>query len=228
MKISVALAAYKGEKYICQQVASILGQLRSDDEIIISDDAPETGLEKLLSNTFKDDPRIKYIKGPQKGPIKNFENAISHTTGDYIFLSDQDDVWLDRKVSQCMKVLTKGADLVLHDAKITDKNLRVKNDSYFLVHNSELGYYKNMARNSFMGCCMAFSSSLKSEILPFPDNIPMHDQWIGLKASKKHKVKMIYEPLILHRIHGENVTGNKTSALKKVKWRINIWKALLK
>lgn len=227
MKISVALAAYKGEQYIEQQVASVLEQLNADDELIISDDMPETGLSELLGKRFGNDSRIKYYEGPGKGVVKNFENAVSKTTGDIIFLCDQDDVWLPGKVSHCIKAIGKGADLVLHDAKVTDKNLRVKQNSYFEMHESKPGYFCNIKKNSFMGCCMAFKSELKKDILPFPDNIPMHDQWIGLVAEKKYKVRFIYEPLILHRIHGDNVTGGKTSIFKKIKWRTALVKDLI-
>ena len=75
---------------------------------------------------------------------------------------------------------------------------------------------------------MAFKSELKKEILPFPEDIPMHDQWIGLKAEQKYKVKFIDEPLILYRRHGGNVTGAKTSLMQKLIWRINLIKNLIK
>ena len=88
MKVSVALAAYNGEKYIEEQLVSILRQLRSDDEVIVSDDNPGGETEHIVRTMAASDGRIHYFKGPGKGVIKNFEYAVSKTTGDIIFLSD--------------------------------------------------------------------------------------------------------------------------------------------
>ncbi|NCD03262.1 MAG: glycosyltransferase family 2 protein [Clostridia bacterium] len=228
MKISVALAAYNGEKYIEKQLESILKQLRSGDEVIVSDDCPSSAMSDLVKSIVNSDARVKYIEGPSKGVIKNFENAIKNSTGDVIFLCDQDDVWLDDKVQSVMKEIENGADLVLHDAIVTDANLNHICESFFEKHKSKLGLLNNIFKNSYMGCCMAFKSEIKASILPFPNGLPMHDQWIGLIAEKKYKVKLLNKPLILYRVHGENVTGGKTKLTNKIKWRINICKNLLR
>ena len=225
MKISVAMAAYKGEKYIEAQLRSILPQLNENDEIIVSDDCPTDAVREIIKNL--DDNRINYVAGPGKGVIKNFENAISLSTGDCIFLCDQDDVWCEGKVSACVGELQNGAILVMHDAKIVDSNLFLKEESFFQMHNTKTGIFNNILRNSYIGCCMAFSSEMKKYILPFPERLPMHDQWIGLMAQKHGKVKLIDKPLILYRRHGETVTGGKTSAFDKVKWRIQIIRAVI-
>ena len=119
--ISVVLAAYKGEKYIVEQVKSILLQLGKEDELIISDDYPQGETYSALYEIIRSDSRVKYIIGEGRGLIKNFENAVTHSCGDYIFLSDQDDVWLDGKVQAVMLEFEKGADVVMHDAIITDE-----------------------------------------------------------------------------------------------------------
>lgn len=218
--ISVAMAAYKGEKYIKPQLESVLSQLCSSDEVIVSDDDSTDSLKTYLSANF-DDSRIKYIRGPGAGVVKNFENAIMHCSGDIIFLCDQDDVWLPDKVSAVTKALD-GCTLVLHDAYVTDEDLDITCESFFKAHGSGTGYLKNIIRNSYMGCCMAFRSELIPYILPFPDDIPMHDQWIGLAAEKHCKVKLLDKQLIYYRKHGNNVTGGKTSAKQKMIWRIRL------
>ena len=225
MKISVALAAYKGEKYIGDQLKSILPQLKEDDEIIVSDDFFCEEMQKIIDEL--DDTRISYVAGAGKGVIKNFENAINLCSGDIIFLCDQDDVWLPNKVESCLKEFENGALLVLHNAKVSDSELNVKEESFFQSHSSSVGFLKNLLRNSYMGCCMAFSKELKKYILPFPEKIPMHDQWIGLNAERVGKVSLIEEPLIIYRRHSETVTGGKTGALQKLLWRVQIIKALL-
>ena len=222
--ISVVLAAYKGEKYIRAQVESILRQIGDADELIISDDFPEGKTREAIIDIIESDKRVKYIVGPGVGVIRNFEYAISQSKGDYIFLSDQDDVWLDGKVERVVHKLKNGADLVLHNAIITDGDLNETGETAFGIKK---GFLRNILKNSYQGCCMAFGSELKKYILPFPENLPMHDQWIGLMAEKHGKVVLIDEPLILYRRHGSNVTGNGSSLKDKLKWRADILKAVL-
>ena len=221
-KISVALAAYKGEDFIEEQLNSILSQLNPLDEVVVSDDFPEGKTKEVVMKLAHDDSRIKYIAGPAKGLIMNFENAIKHCTGDFIFLADQDDVWLPDKAGAVAEKLASGADLVLHNAMVTDSDLTVSDTSFFSSHGTKTGYFNNLVKNSYMGCCMAFRRELTEKILPFPESLPMHDQWIGLIAEKTGKVCLIEKPLILYRRHGGNMTGGKTSLKQKIMWRISI------
>lgn len=225
--VSVVIAAYNGEKYICEQINSVLPQLGEGDELIISDDNP-AGKTYDAVKDFLTDERVRYIKGPGKGVIKNFENAINESRGDHIFLCDQDDVWLDGKVSAVLDEFKKGAVAVMHDAIVTDAELNPVEQSFFESRDSGTGFLKNVFKNSYIGCCMAFSKELKPCVLPFPEKIPMHDQWIGLMAEKKGTVSLINRPLIYYRRHEGAVTGRKTSFSQKLLWRIEIIKAVLR
>ncbi len=222
MKISVALAAYNGEKYIGEQIESILPQLREGDELIVSDDNPAGKTRSIVEFYTAYDSRVKYIEGEGKGVCKNFENAINHCSGDVIFLCDQDDVWLDGKVEKVLGAIEKGADVVLHDAQVTDGELNVTSPSFFALNGSKPGFVKNLLKNSYMGCCMAFRADFKKIFMPFPENLPMHDWWIGLNAEIRGKAEFINEPLIKHRCHGGNVTGGETTAMQKLLWRLQI------
>lgn len=221
MKISVALAAYKGEQYIAEQLDSILKQLGENDEIIVSDDYPQG---KTRDEVLKfQDKRIRYIEGKGEGVVKNFENALNACTGDVIFLCDQDDAWLPDKVESVMKEIQSGADLVLHDAAVADSALNITEPSYFAVHGSNASFFGNIIRNSFVGCCMAFKKETLLASLPFPKGLAMHDWWIALVAmKKKQKVVLLDKPLIKWRRHDSTVTGGKTSLWQKIKWRLNI------
>ncbi len=221
MKISVALAAYKGEQYIAEQLDSILKQLGENDEIIVSDDYPQG---KTRDEILKfQDKRIRYIEGKGEGVVKNFENALNACTGDVIFLCDQDDAWLPDKVESVMKEIQNGADLVLHDAAVADSALNITEPSYFAVHGSNTSFFGNIIRNSFVGCCMAFKKETLLASLPFPKGLAMHDWWIALVAmKKKQKVVLLDKPLIKWRRHDSTVTGGKTSLWQKIKWRLNI------
>ncbi len=221
MKISVALAAYKGERYIAEQLNSILCQLGENDEIIVSDDFPAGKTREAVAGIH--DKRIRYIEGQGKGVVRNFENALNACTGDVIFLSDQDDVWMPDKVQKVLAEIRNGADLVLHDAAVTDGSLNITDPSFFAVHGSNASFAKNLIRNSFVGCCMAFTRKVMADSLPFPNELPMHDWWIALAAMKKgYKTVLLPESLIKWRRHGENVTGGKTSTVQKIKWRLKM------
>lgn len=227
MKISVALAAYKGEQYIAEQIESILTQLGENDEIVVSDDYPQGKTKDTVLSLASKDNRIRYIEGEGKGVVKNFENALRNCSGDVIFLCDQDDVWLPDKVESVMTEIRNGACLVLHDASVTDADLNITDESYFLSHGSNASLIGNMIKNSFVGCCMAFTKELMSETLPFPAEIPMHDWWIALVALKKNRrTVLLNKPLILWRRHGDNVTGGKTTFAQKVMWRLKIISSL--
>ncbi len=225
MKISVALAAYNGEKYIGQQLESILVSLGENDEVVISDDNPK-GKTKAVIESFNDS-RIRYIEGKSKGVIKNFENAIINCTGDVIFLSDQDDIWLPEKVPMVMEKINSGADLVVHNADITDENMEFICTT-FQAKGFTRGYFQNIMRNSYMGCCMAFKREILPLVLPFPDDIPMHDQWIAVIAEEYLNIEVIDTPLIKYRRHAENVTGGATTLAQKITWRVNLIKELKK
>lgn len=227
MKISVALAAYKGEQYIAEQIESILTQLGENDEIVVSDDYPQGKTKDTVLSLASKDNRIRYIEGEGKGVVKNFENALRNCSGDVIFLCDQDDVWLPDKVESVMTEIRNGACLVLHDASVTDADLNITDESYFSSHGSNASLIGNMIKNSFVGCCMAFTKELMSETLPFPAEIPMHDWWIALVALKKNRrTVLLNKPLILWRRHGDNVTGGKTTFAQKVMWRLKIISSL--
>ena len=223
MKISVALAAYKGEQYIAEQIGSILGQLGENDELIVSDDFPKGKTRAVVEAISSQDKRIIYLEGPGKGVVKNFENALKACSGDVIFLSDQDDVWLPGKVEAVMKEVENGAKLVLHDASITDADLQITSPSCFEVHGANASFARNLLKNTFVGCCMAFTKDLLDMTMPFPEGIAMHDWWIALIALKKNqKTVLLKKPFILWRRHGENVTGGKTGTVQKIKWRLNM------
>lgn len=223
MKISVALAAYKGERYIAEQLDSIISQLGENDEIIVCDDYPQGDTCGIVKKYINQDKRIRYIEGEGKGVVRNFENALKACSGDVIFLCDQDDVWLPDKVSCVMAEIQKGADIVLHDASVTDGALNITEPSFFAIHKSNVDYKSNLMRNTFVGCCMAFTKEVMLDTIPFPKDLPMHDWWIALAAIKKgYKAVLLEKPLILWRRHGDNVTGGKTSFMQKIKWRVKM------
>lgn len=205
--ISVCMATYNGEKYIGEQLASILKQLGPDDEVIISDDGSKDKT-KVLVDSFEDN-RIRYYKNRNKhGFTHNFENALLLAHGDYIFLSDQDDIWMDNKVSTVMKALEK-ADFVTHDCITVDSNWKIISESRFKDFNMNSGFLNHLIKSRFLGCCMAFNRQLLDFAIPFPENdfLVEHDIWLAAVAFLYFKTVLIQQPLIYYRRHSNNVSG---------------------
>lgn len=229
--ISVCIATFNGEQYIKEQLDSILPQLKIEDEVIISDDGSSDATLNIVK-TYND-ARIKIFKNPKKGVIYNFENAIRNALGDYIFLSDQDDIWNNNKVAVCLTDFKNGYDLVLSDCSIFDSaTQQIIEPSFFKFNGSKKGVLNNILKNSYIGCCMAFNQKVKNKILPFPARIPMHDSWIGLVSEVYFKVNFNENQLIRYRKHAQNnsyTSDGKShySIKKKIFFRINTTRALL-
>lgn len=205
--ISVCVATYNGEKYIREQLDSILCNIGEDDELIISDDGSSDQTYKIAQEYARKYMNCKCIKGPGKGVIKNFEYALLHASGDIIFLSDQDDIWENNKVERIVKQFNNPNVLVVvHDAIIVDGNGKMIQNSLFKIRGSRVGLLKNLIKNSYIGCCMAIRPDLLKDALPFPNDIEMHDWWLGLISELKKGSIFIDEKLIKYRRHGNNVS----------------------
>lgn len=213
--VSVAVATYNGERYIKEQIESILENLSKKDEIVISDDGSNDNTIKIIEDIIKKDDRVKLIEGPKKGIKENFQNAIENTKGDYIFLSDQDDIWFKNKVDTVKKYLdNEKVSIVVHDNIVIDNNMKIIYESLFDFRKSGNGIIKNIYKNTYIGCCMAFKKELKNKILPIPNNILMHDQWIGVIGELYGKSIFIKDKLIYYRRHGDNNSSFKHFKMK--------------
>lgn len=225
IKISVCISTYNGGKYIREQISSILPQLDDNDEVIISDDGSTDNTLDIIEKY--NDTRLKIFHNTnRKGVVGNFENALNICSGDIIFLSDQDDVWLPNKVRLSLESL-KDYEVVVSNCKVVDEHLQIIHESYFVLNNSKQGFFKNFYRSSYLGCCLAFRRELLNDILPFPKKLFLfHDWWIGFIADAKYKVKFIDTPCMLFRRHGQNTsttTGVSNQSLyKKIRDRFQL------
>jgi glycosyltransferase involved in cell wall biosynthesis len=224
--ISVCLAAYNGGQFLSEQIASILASPRVD-ELLVSDDGSTDDTMARLGAVR--DPRLQILAGPRRGAVANFQFVLSRARGQFVFLSDQDDVWLPHKVD-AMTAALQDADLVVSDCAVVDERLNVIEPSFFAARRSGPGFLRNLWRNSFLGCCMAFRREVLAYALPFPHCVPMHDWWIGLMASRRSRVKFIDDVLVLYRRHGENATYaviSQAPLLQRMRWRARMMRALL-
>lgn len=226
--ISVCLTTFNGGAYIAAQVESIL---RSEKvgELLISDDGSTDNTLQVLAAIS--DPRLTVLAGPQKGLIKNFEFVLQQARGEYIFFSDQDDIWLDNKVDVTLQALLR-ADLVVSDCKVVDAEGHVLSESFYALRRSGPGFIKNLTKNTFLGCCMAFRRDVALAALPFPQGLPMHDWWLGMVGTVIGRVEFVDLPLMLYRRHGGNVsdTAGKSSASRvtQLAWRVSLLSSLIK
>lgn len=209
-RISVAMVTYQGEKYIREQLDSILACLSNEDEIVISDDGSKDRTRAIIEEYKSTDKRIRLIDGPGKGVKANVENALRSCEGEYIFLADQDDIWMPDKVNLVMQELKKPkVGLVVHDAIVMDGECKeVILESFYSLKGSGAGVLKNIWRNTYIGCCMAFKRQLLEKALPIPSYIEMHDQWIGVLNDKfQYGTVFLPEKLLKYRRHGNNASG---------------------
>lgn len=195
--ISVCVATYNGEKYIEQQLRSILAQLGPTDEVIVSDDGSTDATLARVSAIA--DARIRVVHSTAHYFKWNFYNALCAAGGDIIFLSDQDDVWLDGKVARCVAEL-QDCDLVCHNSRMVDQHLQPICDDFFRFYGSGPGIIKNALNNTYFGSCMAFRRSVWLASQPWPQTNEIgHDIWLGLVAELTGTVRFIPTPYILYR-----------------------------
>jgi len=220
-KNSVALCTYNGEKYIREQIDSILEQSLKVDEIIVCDDGSTDKTLSILAefeNKFPDIFKI-HINEKNLRSVKNFEKAISLCTGEIIFLSDQDDIWDSEKVKFFNNFFetNPSIDALCSNGFIIDENNIQKNQytvwdvpKFLGESKKEIDYFKIFATigNFATGASMAIRKSFINQVLPFPTVEGLHhDEWIALVSSEQKKFAFLNEKLFSYRIHSEQQVG---------------------
>lgn len=238
MRVSVLLACYNGEKYLREQIESILNQSFKDFTLFISDDGSTDDTLEIINEYVMKDVRIKLLSKhePNKSACRHFLYMLENIQSDLYLFCDQDDVWLDNHVLKfveeynSLSEIEKTKPVLIHsDLKIVDSKLSVISDSYFnydrLPKNPDAHFYFQM--NNVTGCVSMINNSLKEYVFSDPnvlknnsDKILMHDSFFASIASEFGRKIFIDEPLILYRQHGNNVCGvgegwNLKSFIKK-------------
>ena len=236
---SVALCTYNGAKYIEEQLESILRQTIPPKEIIISDDGSQDLTLSIAHDALKkSDVMCKIVKNQgQHGVTSNFQNAISLCTQKYIFTSDQDDVWLDKKAETMLGIFNEQprALLVFSNGELVDGDLKPLHCSMWesVGITSEMleknCWFEYMLKRCFVtGAAMAF----KKELFEEDESIPscwLHDGWFAWKAVVKDGLIPCPEKLILYRQHGDNVVGmSSATSFGRVRRYLNNFKNMKK
>lgn len=227
--ISVCMATYDGERFLDDQLASILCQMGANDELVISDNGSTDRTLVILDRLA--DPRVRIFHFHEaRGPIPNFANAMAKAVKPVIVLVDQDDVWMPNRLDlirrnfagaeeRILCLVTEGERMNAEGGLVAPSNLEVL--------GFRQGFIRNVIKNSYMGCCMAFSRELLDFVMPIPGCVPMHDSWIGILAEHFGTVRSIREPSYRYRVHESNLSHRKTTWQTKVRHRFYLIAALI-
>ena len=220
--IDILLASYDGEKYIAEQIDSILNQTYKDWFLYIKDDCSTDRTIDIImdyENKYKD--KIKVITSDIKsGSAKdNFFSMLKYSENEYIMTSDQDDVWLPGKIEITLNKMQEAEQidnsipiLVHSDLKVTDENLNIIADSLMQLQNLDSSRDKLnnlLVQNIVTGCTVMVNRKLLDHIKSIPQNAVMHDWWMALLASALGKIYFIDTPTVLYRQHTNNDVGAK-------------------
>lgn len=214
VRVSVCMATYNGAQYVAQQISSILPELGVDDELVVVDDASTDNTVQIVEAI--DDPRIRvFPRRINKGYVRTFEEALRRAHGRYLFLADQDDVWIAGRVEVMLDGLRHrdvvasnlgtlgGPDRIPGPLFIKDLQLRAR-DSARNVRN----VLRVLAGTQcYWGCAMAVRREALSYLLPFPTFlVESHDLWIGINGNVQRSMEHVAARTIRRRFHDSNQT----------------------
>lgn len=227
--ISVCMATYNGERYLEEQIGSILVQLSNGDELIIVDDASSDRTREIIFG-FKDSRIHLICNRMNRGVQASFETALMAARSEIVFFSDQDDVWAKHKVAEILKAFEENQEvtLILSDSNVIDAEGNVIADSYYRNRSPfRDGLLANLLHFRYQGCAMAIRRKILPQIMPFPHGYDLlHDLWIGIRNELAgNKVLFIKKPLFSYRRHGLNVSHTMSLA-RQIKVRFHLLCAL--
>jgi rhamnosyltransferase len=226
--VSIVLATYNAQKYLNQQLDSILKQTYDNIEIIICDDNSTDGTIAILNEYQKLYPNIYIYKNSSNlGVVKNFEKCINLANGNYIALSDQDDIWRLDKIEIQMDYMLKAeyknpnkAILVHSDLEMIAKNGNLLYNSYMSYKNYDISLKRDLSYIlgpcSVMGNTILINRRLKQLALPFPPILEVHDYWLAVINELYGYRITIKESLVSYRIHDDNVSNSQTKLQPKL------------
>lgn len=225
-RISIAMTTYCGEKYIVKQLESLLWQTVPADEIVILDDCSKDRTAELV-RAFIAENKLKHwrfeVNAENLGFIRNFHKAISMTTGDIVFLCDQDDVWQSDKLERVAAVFEKepeamavntGFGFIDGEGVSQQPYERPGTANHNLIFRAaepdecfEISEREIIKGNISPGCTMAFSAALRTIYLAQSPMLLPHDFELNILAAKHGKLLFLNTALTEYRVHGSNVIG---------------------
>ncbi|MCU0323414.1 MAG: glycosyltransferase family 2 protein [Chitinophagaceae bacterium] len=216
--VSIAMATYNGAKYIEEQLQSIIQQTYSNLEIVIVDDCSKDNTVETIEHYQEQYPFIRlYINEQNSGVTKTFETAIQECSGEFIAISDQDDIWELNKIEILVNEIGEH-DAVYSNSLLVDASGQSLNKSFTTIMNMKT-YYSGapfLLSNSVPGHTILMKQEFVQNILPFPPKM-LFDLWIGFCAAGNNGIKFVDKTLVKYRQHETNTIGTRDSKNKKKK-----------
>ncbi len=216
--ISIAMCTYNGDRFIKEQLDSILNQTYKNLEIIICDDCSSDNTINIIKEYIKNDNRIKFFKNKKNlGFVKNFEQAISLCKGDFIALADQDDIWKINKLELFLNDINHNV-LIYSDAILIDINGHeigeelIRRNSCLVSGKCNKAFFLS---NCVSGNTLMFKRELIEHILPIPEKISYHDIWIAFVASTYSTITYTDEAMTYYRRYADQVTNKPIVVYEK-------------
>lgn len=212
--ISIALTTYNGAKYIGKQLDSILNQTIQDIELVVCDDCSLDDTVSILEEYAQKDNRIHvYVNEHNLGFKKNFENTIRKTTGDYVALCDQDDIWLPDHLEILLNGMKDELQIVCGKPIFVDENNQELPDKYdyFLMYcypstNEDTARHIFLGRSTYQGASMLIRKSFFDKALPIPEGAFYHDSWFAILACFMDGFVYVDRPTMRYRRFSDSVT----------------------
>ncbi|MBG6079399.1 glycosyltransferase [Rubrivivax gelatinosus] len=205
------MATYNGERYLPEQVATILAQLGPTDELVVVDDASSDGTVAYLEGLG--DPRIRVHRNiANLGHVQSFAKVIGLARGSYILMADQDDLWIEGRLAAMRDALARGTALVSTNSEFMDGEGHPIPALHADLDDADSGRHAaNIARiftgrAFYDGCAMGLRAELRSLILPIPSYVESHDLWIAMAANAAGSNMHLARRTLRRRVHGKNAS----------------------
>lgn len=232
--VKVLMSTFNGEKYIKEQVLSILGQENVNVSLLIRDDGSSDRTVTLLEDMARENANIKIICGNNVGACNSFLHLLWDTSdeADYYAFADQDDVWLKDKLSEAIKLMDNNStnEKILYCGSTQTVNEKLAFLKQKERRNVKPSFGNSLIENISSGCTMVFTKKLKEYICNFlmPKDIYMHDWFLYMIACDRGNVVFDTRPFVLYRQHSNNVLGNAVTLKALLQRRINNFNKLRK
>jgi len=206
--VEVLLATYNGEKYLAEQLDSLLAQTEVSISLVVSDDGSQDRTLEILSSYKDSFTEFKVLQGPKNGAQANFFYLISQSKSDYVALCDQDDIWETDHLKNSLTRLKSGTPGVTFSAVMEFSNIKAKTPKVW-PRKIRIGRIENILfENPARGCTIVMNRSFINILM---DKIPtysiMHDWWIALVGMSYECLTSTEKPEVRYRIHENNAVG---------------------
>ena len=236
--LAILLATYNSERYLGEQLDSLLAQTYTDWQLYIHDDGSKDGTLSLLNRYIEKDPRIHLLKDDKsRGARDSFMWLLGQVEADYYMFCDHDDVWLPTKIEKSVEVMMQQPDrektplIVCTDSKFVNADLSVIAESHWQKRQHRPWMFTDkwyhLCFDNILGCTMLFNRAAREISLPYPPNTQMHDFWVTTAVLwRGGRIVPIYQSLLLYRQHGDNTVGapELPSLYQQVCNLANLWK----